>query len=250
MVPDPTQLIEALALREPLIGLYDAPEPAAFAPLVEPRTTDGHAPCVFSYRSDWLAGRTLHLTAESGVCGGALRSLFGVQTSSREEFITFLYEEEGLRASRELMEEMIDAPRGFACKHGHVLIGPLKPQLGDHLRTVTFYVNPDQLSILQHGAYYHWSVKDPAPVVVPFSSGCGELLGGAGFHDLETAQAAVGSTDIAMRSWLPRDLLAFTVTMPMFARLCALDHRSFLGKGFLARLKEARGASWGAACAD
>ena len=55
----------------------------------------------------------------------------------------------------------------------------------------------------------------------------------------------MGSTDIAMRHVLPADLLAFTVTQPMFEQLCALDEHSFLGKGFLKRLKKARGQAWG-----
>ena len=48
-----------------------------------------------------------------------------------------------------------------------------------------------------------------------------------------------------MRGDLPADVLAFTVTAPMFARLCALGDDSFLGKGFLGRLRKARGGSLG-----
>ena len=244
MQPDPSRLLAALALREPLIVLYDAPDPAPFAPLVEPGA--GRGACIFEYRPHWLAGETLHLTPESHVCGGALRSFWGLETRSREDFITFLYEEEGLRASRELMEAMIEAPRRFTAARGHLMIGPLRPDLYEHAKTVTFYVNPDQLSVLQQGAYYDWRPDAPPPVIVPFSSGCGELV--AVFDDLDVPQAALGSTDIAMRSLLPPDLLGFTVTRPMFERLCALDDRSFLGKGFLARLKRARGRGWGAPC--
>ena len=36
MQPDPTTILETLSIREPLIGLYDAPDPAPSAPLVEP----------------------------------------------------------------------------------------------------------------------------------------------------------------------------------------------------------------------
>ena len=76
-------------------------------------------------------------------------------------------------------------------------------------------------------------------MTVPFGSGCMELV--VTFADLERPQAVIGATDMAMRDSLPPDLLAFTVTVPMFERLCALDPRSFLGRGFLDRLRRARG---------
>lgn len=36
MQPDPTAILEALWITQPLIGLCDAPDPAPFAPLVVP----------------------------------------------------------------------------------------------------------------------------------------------------------------------------------------------------------------------
>jgi hypothetical protein len=60
------------------------------------------------------------------------------------------------------------------------------------------------------------------------------------FADLDLPQAVVGATDVAMRRYLPPDVLAFTVTRPMFEQLCALDERSFLHKDFWKRLRAAR----------
>ena len=60
------------------------------------------------------------------------------------------------------------------------------------------------------------------------------------FEDLTIPQALIGSTDIAMRDQLPPDLLAFTVTRPMFERLCAIGEDSFLSRPFLRKLKAAR----------
>ncbi len=106
---------------------------------------------------------------------------------------------------------------------------------------MTFWVNADQLCALQHGAYHWQSWGEPDPVTVPFGSGCSLLV--ACFRDLGEPQAVVGGTDIAMRDGLPPGLLAFTVTVPMYERLCTLGADSFLGKGFLARLRQARGGS-------
>jgi hypothetical protein len=90
------------------------------------------------------------------------------------------------------------------------------------------------------GAQYDSAPEDPPPVIAPFGSGCRELIP---FRDFDMPQASIGATDIAMRQHLPPDILAFTVTTPMFSRLCELDERSFLYKPFLQRLRKARGAT-------
>jgi len=51
----------------------------------------------------------------------------------------------------------------------------------------------------------------------------------------------VNPDQISHAPHIPRNILAFTVTKPMFARLCSLDERSFLFKPFLRKLKKARG---------
>ncbi len=64
------------------------------------------------------------------------------------------------------------------------------------------------------------------------------------FRDLDKPQAAVSGTDIAMRDQLPQGVLGFTVTVPMFKQLCELGEDSFFGKGFLKRLRRARGGTF------
>lgn len=233
--PDPSLLLERLGIDRPLIGLYDAPDPAAFQPLVRPR--GGHT-CMWIYYDHWLRGSTAHFTADEFGCGGFGRVYFGVEERSREEFLSFLVDDEGLRSSRELMAAWIDSGTTRKSRHGNILIGPRRPDLDDYLLTVTFLVDPDQLSALVIGAHYHSAPDDPAPVMAPFGSGCGEMCGQ--FEDLDVAQAAIGATDLAMRRHLPADTLAFSVTPPMFRRLCSLDERSFLFKPFLTTLRKAR----------
>jgi hypothetical protein len=60
------------------------------------------------------------------------------------------------------------------------------------------------------------------------------------FEDLNLPQAIIGATDIAMRQWLPPDILGFSVTVPMFEQLCSLDEKSFLNKPFLKNLQKSR----------
>jgi hypothetical protein len=237
--PDPTTLIKRIYLSTPLICFYDAPDPEQFKPLVRPKDTD----CIFCSYKNWLKGETLHLTRDQYGCGGAGHWMWSIRSRSREEFIKFLVDEEGLKASHELMEKWIDSARPYKAEHSHLFIGRYRNDLWEYIKTITFYVNPDQLSTLMIGAQYHSSPDDPPAVIAPFGSGCSELQP---FENLALPQAAIGATDIAMRQHLPPDILAFTVTKPMFRQLCELDERSFLFKPFLLRLRQARGFPEGA----
>ncbi len=237
MLPDARTLMTSIDLTTPLIALYDAPDPAVFEPLITPRA--GRQACVFAFYEDWLAGRTVMLTADSPGCGGAGYWLFGRAGRSRAEFVKFLVDTEGLKASHDLMNQWLDRHRPYQPAHEALFLGPLRDACYEFVKTITFYVNPDQLSALVLGANYHHAPGDPPAVVAPFGSGCMEAL--PLFEDLQAPQAIIGATDLAMRSALPPQVMAFTVTKPMFARLCALDESSFLYKPFLKNLRRARG---------
>ncbi len=232
--PNPGRLKKRLDIKLPLIGFYDAPDPALFKPLIEPKSSD----CIFCYYKNWIKGETLHLTKDRYGCGGAGHSLWGIQTRPRKAFIEFLVDDEGLKASHALMEKWIDARQPYRAEHPHLFIGPLREEAWPYAKTVTFLVNPDHLSALAIGAQYHSAPEDPPPVIAPFGSGCSQLIP---FKNLDIPQASIGSTDIAMRQHIPPDILTFVVTRPMFRQLCALDERSFLYKPFLQRLRLARG---------
>ncbi|MFH1488248.1 MAG: DUF169 domain-containing protein [Pseudomonadota bacterium] len=237
MKPDPTTLLLKTGISHPLIGVYDAPDPDAFGPLVSPKP--GKWACVFMFYKKWLEGLTLQVTKDNFGCGGAGYWLCSVETRTREEFIKFLAEDEGLKSSTELMNRWLDYRKPYIQENTDLLIGPLRDDHYEYLQSVTFYVNPDQLGLLMTGANYDNAPEDPPPVIAPFGSGCGLMLGL--FKDLSIPQAIIGATDIAMRQYLSPDLLAFTVTRPMFERLCSLDEKSFLYKPFWQNLRKARG---------
>jgi hypothetical protein len=232
--PDPTNFSNRIDLKIPLIGLYDAPNPADFEPLGIPSPGD----CVFAFYNKWAQGITLHITKDHYGCGGAGRWMCGIERSSRRDFISFLVDQEGLKASHELMEKWIDSSKPYKSNHPHILIGPLKDDQWEYIQSITFFVNPDQLAALAYGAQYHSTPDDPPPMTAPFGSGCMQLLP---FDDLSIPQASIGTTDIAMRQHIPPEILGVTVTKSMFKLLCDLDERSFLYKPFLQNLKKARG---------
>ncbi|OGD38041.1 MAG: hypothetical protein A2V45_12445 [Candidatus Aminicenantes bacterium RBG_19FT_COMBO_58_17] len=228
------RLKKGLDIKTPIIGFYDAPDPALFEPWVSPEGRD----CVFSFYHPWLQGKTLHITKDRYGCGGAGHWMWGIELRSRKEFLEFLVDDEGLKASHALMEKWINAAKPYRAEHPHLFLGPLKEEAWLYIKTITFLVNPDQMSALAIGAQYHSAPDDPPPVIAPFGSGCSQFQP---FRNLDIAQASIGATDIAMRQHLPADLLTFTVTKLMFRQLCALDEKSFLDKPFLQRLKHARG---------
>jgi len=237
MLPDSTYLTARIDLHYPIIGLYDTPDLSPFTDLVEPSKKIRQ--CIFQFFPDWCNGKTLHLTRNNHGCGGCGRYFFSVEHRDRESFIKFLADEEGLKANHDLMNRWIDQGNTYKPQHEHLLIGPLQTHSENFLRTITFFVNPDQLSALMIGAQYFSKPDDPASVLAPFGAGCGEML--ALFDDLEIPQAIIGSTDLAMRRHLPPEIMAFTVTKTMYRQLCELDNRSFLEKPFLGTLKKARG---------
>jgi len=238
MQPDPTTLIEKAGLTLPLICSYNAPDPAPFTPLVEP--VPGKWACVFMYYKRWLKGETLHLTADNYGCGGAGYWLHAVQTRTREEFIKFLAEEEGL-STPDRMAQWLDHQKPNKPQYPHILIGPLKADQYPYLKSVTFMLTPDQLSLFIYGANYHSVPNDPEPILARFGSGCSQLYGR--FDNPDFAQAAIAGTDVAMRRFMPADIILFSVTRSMFERLCSLDERTFLFKPFWQELRKARGQS-------
>mgnify|MGYP001813496347 CR=1 FL=1 len=233
----PSEFLMIAGIDLPLIGLYDAPDKAPFEPVLEPK--QGKHVCVFAFFKAWLKGQMAVFSKDNFGCGGFGSQIFGVRTMPKEAFIDYLYGKEGLKASRELLEEWIDHLDCYEPENEFVIVGPLREDQYDHLRTVTFLVNPDQLALMIYAVHYHAAPRDPVPMKAPFDSGCGQLL--SGFDDLSLPQAMLGATDVAMRQFLPPDILALTVTKPMFERICSIGEDSFLHKPFWKDLMKARG---------
>ncbi|MDQ1355369.1 MAG: hypothetical protein QG657_5679 [Acidobacteriota bacterium] len=238
MLPNTERLIEKLEIRLPLIGFYDAPNPEDFEPLTKP---DPEQPmCLFKFFENWLQGKTLHLHGENFGCGGCGHWLFSKESFDQEEFTSLMVDKEGLKESKELLSLWFDQAKRYKPQNEHLFIGPLRQGLTSYLKSITFLVNPDQLSALMVGAYYYYAPDDPVPpVIIAFGTGCMQML--PLFKDIDYPQAMLGGTDMGMRQFLPPDILAFTTTLPLFRQLCLLDERSFLYKPYLQKLKETRG---------
>jgi len=235
----PELLLKHLNFALPLIALYDAPAGTAFENVVE--TKPNIRKCLFAFYEDWMSGKTLRLSKDNYGCGGCGHWLFDIETRDRQGFVKFLADDEGLKASHELMNRWLDANHPYKPKNETIFIGPYKAEFYELIESITFFVNPDQLSVLILAANYFSGPGDLAPVKAPFGSGCMEML--PLFDSFTLPQAILGATDLAMREHLPPNIMAFTVNKPMFENFCRIGENSFLTKPFLKRLKKARGGS-------
>ena len=210
--------------------------PRAFEPCVRPEP--GKHTCVFAFYKDWLRGRTLHLTWEAHGCGGAGPCLFGRHERAPEDLVTFLVEEEGLKRSRETMTRWVERRRMHHPAHPNILIGPLRPDQ-DALPAVGHVLRgPRPARRARDRGQLRRRARRP---------GAGD---GAVRLGLQPTARPRRGTSPGPSSGPPTprcaatcraDTLAFTVNRALFARLCALDERSFLHKPFWKGLQAARG---------
>jgi hypothetical protein len=222
------RLVARLRLTTPLIGVYDAQPSAAFEPLVETQGTS----CCFSYYQRWLDGETLVLAPGGAGCQGAHRAV-GLETSYPGYMAHFLTDGvgapkgEGLKAAPEIAQGYLDRARPPEVNSGSVLIGPLRLEQWDALRSVTFLVDPDRLGAVMTLAGY-WTSDNV--VAAPFGSGC-SLLWRALTEDGQD-RAVLGATDIAMRRYLPPDILTLSVTPQRFAQMLSFPDAAFLNRSW------------------
>ena len=246
MKPDPSKLLERAGLTTPLIGFYDVSDPKPFEPFAKPER------CIFSCYKNWLKGESIIITEGNCSCQGGGYWMGGVMpawvqksaqtdTEPLKVFARRLNQREGFKSSDELLFKWFENLKPYWIENQFVVIGPLKEDQYQHLKTVTFYVNPDQLSLLLHGAEYNNASVSDHPVIAAFGSGCGQMAAILGDVEDDVPKAALGATDLAMREHLPPDILAFTVNKAMYQQLCDLDESSFLYKPFWERLRKARG---------
>lgn len=228
------QFVNAVGIEVPPIGVYDVLDPEPFAPFVEPSV------CIFAGFNGWLEGRSTVVNSETAAefqCPGAGYYMCGISSAPRDDVAHYLGEVEGLKSSPAVMKEWLEKNPTRSPENGNIVISQLRAEHAEDLRTVTFFIEADQLSLFVAGAEY---LNDSAEsrIETRYGSGCGYLL--SLFGGLDRPKALISSTDVAMRKHLPRNLLSVTVNIPMFEQLINLDERSFLHKSFWRELREAR----------
>lgn len=242
-------MMEKLRLKTPILALYDSEPSDEFEPMVE---ASGRT-CCFAYYKRWMNGETLVIERGEGSfsdpdkgCYGA-QNAFGLGKGYPPFMPNFLTDGEGapmgegLKATPDLAKEFLDRAVPPEIVSGSVLIGPLRLSMWERIRSVTFLVDPDRLSALMTLAGY-WT-SDPEIIFAPFSSGCGLLL-----REVESAggkRAVIGCTDIAMRKYLPPEMLCLTVSPGMFEKMVDFPDDAFPNKSWWNELMNHRERSGG-----
>lgn len=240
-----TRLTRALRLETPIVALYDCDGGTAFEPLVEAKGRN----CCFAYYPRWVAGETLvvrkgeddFVKPDRG-CPGMQRAL-GFSLKYPPWMANFLTDGangapmgEGLKATPELAQGFLDRAHAPKPSGDVMLMGPLRVEIWEAVRTVTFFADPDRLSALMTLAAY-WSAEDDE-VAAPFSSGCGLM-----WRELVNQgrdRAILGCTDIAMRRHLPAEILCLTVSPLRFERMLSYPEGAFLNREWWAELLRSR----------
>ncbi len=233
---DANYLKDKLGIDIPLIAVYDAPHEASFDNVIEP--ISHKRTCMFAYYNAWMRGQMLKITSTNYGCGDCGYWIFGKDLRGRKDYVDFLYEEEGVKCTREVANMWLENKLPYKSKYRCIYVGTYRNSMNEYLKSVTFFVNPDQLSALIVGANYFNDGSQSCMVDVPFGSGCMQFL--SLVPQGEEPKALVGATDLAMRKFLPKHILAFTVNVAMFEKLCSLDETSFLNKPILSELIDFR----------
>ena len=238
------RLTGKLRLTTPIIAIYDSGPSELFEPIVK---ATGRT-CCFAYLKRWIKGEFLLIERGTGGfsdpdsgCMGS-QAAFGLQHGYPPFMANFLTDGkgapmgEGLKATPALAQDFLDRAVPPELKGDSLIIGPLKLEAWESVRSVTFLVDPDRLSALMTLAAY-WT-SDPDAIHAPFSSGCGLML-----RELEAVKgerAVIGCTDIAMRKYLPPDMLCLTVSPSRFEQMVDFPDEAFLNKGWWNELMDQR----------
>jgi hypothetical protein len=231
-VPSFAYLQQALGLKYAIVGLYDLDSIEGISSVVEKRG------CLFACFEHWQNGQYVHRCRARPGCPGSAYWLCGAPVMTDEAFLDFLVETEGLKSDRCAMQQFLEKQPTYEMQGRHLLVGPLRDALFEHLRTVTIFCDPDQLSGLLSALFCLNTTESPVTLLPSFGPGCLQLVGI--FPDLKASCAVISATDIAMRVHLPANLLALTVTVPLFERLCTLGSNSLFEKPFWKRLRHKR----------
>ncbi len=221
------------------VGVFDVVDPSPFAPFADPEQ------CIFSHFSAWQEGKNTIINSENAAafgCPGAAYWLCGIHSMPREATIDYLFGQEGLKASAKIMSQWMETHPPYTPENNAVVISRMDTAAADdhteQLKTVTFFIRPDQLALLVTGGEHLNGSPENQPVSSVYGAGCGQML--SHFKTFDSPQAMIGGTDIAIRKHLPPDILAFTVTSTMLKQLLNLNESSFLHKTFWNELKAKR----------
>lgn len=180
--------------------------------------------CSMKILNKSINGETILVTCNNLTCGGA-KSGFGFYDGLPDIPGGFGYflscgrgegfpKGEKLKIDSETGIRMLEnQPKNVLNQKTHIIIKPYEE--GDTPCTVTFFVNPDQLSALIQLFYFRRDTYDE--VIAPMSSGCASVFR-IPFNEAkkEKSRAVIGNVDVFSRPHFDKNLFNFTVSFRDF----------------------------------
>ena len=83
------------------------------------------------------------MTAEHFGCGGCGTWMFGVQGRSRQSYIEFLADDEGLKVNHQLMGEWFDAAKRYEPQHDAIFVGPYDERFAGYAKSISYVIKAD-----------------------------------------------------------------------------------------------------------
>ncbi len=85
----------------------------------------------------------MRIARGEATCSSGGNWVGGLGFTTREDFARTLNQREGFKSSDQLMYEWLENQAPHVMENDHVVIGALRADQYDYLKTVTFSVNPD-----------------------------------------------------------------------------------------------------------
>jgi len=192
-------------------------------------------PCVIDMLPFVSKGKTLCLSSETRMCGGARRYLGFSDRPNGPDFEYFLscgipgkLKGERYKKSPELVRESMKRFRPFKAPKPFIIFKRWdRLSESDEPQVVVFLAEPDTIAGLFTLANY--DEGEPDGVICPFGSGCSSIVYHP-FMELRSPRprCVLGMFDISARPCVRRDALSFAIPFPKFQRMVENMGESFL----------------------
>jgi len=183
--------------------------------------------CIFAQMAKLHKGQSVAFDINNLGCFGSIGTIFG-GTYQEDQTVELLVDIEHFKKDREQVLALHNTnPK--ADPTGRYLIMKPYNQLTeeDQPEIVAMFAKPDMIAALHCLVGFDETRIDN--VIVPFGSGCEQLLSFA-FNEAKQAnpRAILGGMDLAMRNCIKQDILTFSITHPRFIEIVRNMDDSFL----------------------
>ena len=209
------------------VGVFYSDELNGAEYLKKPAENSRGYTCIFAQMAKVHKGHSIAFDVNNLGCWGSVGTIFG-GTYQEDQTVELLVDIEHFKKSREQVLALHHTnPK--ANPTGRYLIMKQYNQLTeeDQPEIVIIFAKPDMIAVMHCLAGFDETRIDN--VIVPFGSGCEQLLSFA-FNEAKQTnpRAILGGMDLAMRNCIKQDVLTFSITHSRFIEIVRNMDDSFL----------------------